>query len=551
MSFQTLKELFSESTQAFNQYPALGFVGEKPMSFGEVEEKVQLVITFLENKGIQKGDKIGIYSSNQPNWGIAYFAIVSMGAVAVPLLPDFHENEVENILTHSEAKALFVSENLFRKLKADVFEQLEFCMLIDTFALINSAEIKQSELVELPCSLGTERSVKNVEVDKDDLASIIYTSGTTGKSKGVMLSHWNLVFTVINSGKIHHISTTDRLLSMLPLSHTLENTVAFLLPFSRGASISYLQKPPIPSVLLPALKTVRPTIILSVPLIIEKIYKGKVLPEINSKTITRFLYKLPLTRKLLNRVAGQKLMKTFGGELEFFGIGGAKLDPAVERFMMEARFPYAIGYGLTETAPLLAGFDSFKGKYQSTGPAMSGVMLKINDPDPVTGEGEIWAKGDNVMKGYYKEPELTAEVITPDGWFRTGDLGNLDRAGYLFIKGRLKNMIVGASGENIYPEEIEAIINRFKHVLESVVVQKKGKLVAMVHFNRDEIEAKYKHLKEQANQYVEKQIEDLTIELQHFVNSQVNKFSRVQLVVSHVEPFEKTATKKIKRFLYY
>ncbi|HNW51891.1 MAG TPA: AMP-binding protein, partial [Prolixibacteraceae bacterium] len=253
----------------------------------------------------------------------------------------------------------------------------------------------------------------------------------------------------------------------------------------------------------------------------------------------------------LNRVIGKKLMDTFGGRLKFFGIGGAKVNPEVEQFLIEANFPYAIGYGLTESAPLLAGFDSYKGSFQTTGPVMEGVTLKIHNPDPVTGEGEIWAKGDNVMKGYYKEPEMTREVLVEGGWFRTGDLGCFDRKGFLSIKGRLKNMIVGSSGENIYPEEIEEIINRFKYVLESVVVQKKGKLVAMVHFNMDELQLKYSNLKEQANQMIDNYIEELSKELQEYVNSKVNKFSRVQLVVAQLEPFEKTATKKIKRFLYY
>jgi long-chain acyl-CoA synthetase len=388
-------------------------------------------------------------------------------------------------------------------------------------------------------------------LQEDDLASIIYTSGTTGKSKGVMLSHKNLAFTVEKASKIHPMDTSDRLLSVLPLSHTYENSIAFILPFSAGASVNYLRKPPIPAVLLPALKKVKPTIMLSVPLIIEKVYKGNVLKQLNSKFITRSLYKFAPTRKLLNYVAGKKLKETFGGHLKFFGIGGAKLDSSVEKFLIEAKFPYAIGYGLTETAPLLAGFDSYKGKYKSTGPVMEGVTLKINDPDPSTGQGEIWAKGDNVMQGYYKEPELTSEVLTDDGWFKTGDLGCFDESGYLFIKGRLKNMIVGASGENIYPEEIEAIINRFRHVVESVVVQKKGRLVAMVYFNMEEIESRYNDLKEQAGQYVDKHLADLSTELQQFVNSRVNKFSRVQVVIAHVTPFEKTATKKIKRFLYY
>jgi long-chain acyl-CoA synthetase len=546
MSVSTIGDLFNESVKNNGSRLALGFVNEKSLSYNDVNSKVNAVMAYLETKGIKVGDKVGILSANMPNWGIAFFAISKMGAVVVPILPDFHENEIENILTHSESKALFVSENLIRKIKPEVNEKLQFAVLIDRFA-----EITSDNIVELESFIieGTMPKFE-YEVNKHSLASIIYTSGTTGKSKGVMLSNWNLVFTVLGLMKMRKVFNSDRFLSILPLSHTLENTVGFLLPFHAGSSVSYMKKPPIPSVLIPALKVVKPTIMLTVPLVIEKIYKGKILPNINSKALTRILYKFSPTRKLLNKVAGKKLMETFGGKMGFFGIGGAKLDPMVEQFLIEAKFPYAIGYGLTETAPTLAGFDSFQGKFQSTGPAMEGVTLKVNNPNSITGEGEIWAKGDNVMKGYFKEPELTAEVLTDDGWFKTGDLGCFDKSGYLFIKGRLKNMIIGASGENIYPEDIEAVINRFKHVLESVVVQKKGKLVAMVHFNHEELEAKFTHLKETANQYVDKHVDELVTELHDFVNSRVNKFSRVQVVVSQIEPFEKTATKKIKRFLY-
>ncbi|HKK80957.1 MAG TPA: AMP-binding protein [Prolixibacteraceae bacterium] len=550
MTNRTLRSLFYNSVEKNSSHPSLGFVGEDPLTFKEVKNKVESLVAFLQHKGIKKGDKVGIYSENQPHWGVAYFALVTIGAIAVPLLPDFHEDEIENILKHSESKALFVSDSLYRKIKTEVLKRLDFSVLLDNFSLLNQNEEQESGGETILNTFEGEK-VDEVEISEDDLASIIYTSGTTGKSKGVMLSHKNLAFTAEKAGKIHPMGPADRLLSILPLSHTYENSIAFILPFSAGAWVNYLRKPPIPAVLLPALKKVKPTIMLSVPLIIEKVYKGKVLKELNSKFITRSLYKFAPTRKLLNYVAGKKLKETFGGHLKFFGIGGAKLDPSVESFLIEAKFPYAIGYGLTETSPLLAGFDSFQGKHKSTGPAMEGVTLKINDPDPSTGQGEIWAKGDNVMQGYYKEPELTAEVLTDDGWFKTGDLGCFDESGYLFIKGRLKNMIVGASGENIYPEEIEAVINRFKHVVESVVVQKKGRLVAMVHFNMEEIEAKYREMKEQAGQYVDKQLDDLTVELQQFVNSRVNKYSRVQVVIASATPFEKTATKKIKRFLYY
>ena len=551
MKINTLGDVVKNSAQKFGSSPALGFVGEQMLTFSEVARKVDAVVAFLENNGIKSGDTVAILSSNQPNWGIAFFAIGTMGAVAVPILPDFSEGEIENVLTHSEAKAIFVSESLCRKISDIHIETLKLRVVIEQFALVKDGT-EADDAAWLESSLNDQAAAqKEHHVDTHDLASLIYTSGTTGKSKGVMLTHNNLIFSAEMSGRIHPMDTTDSMLSVLPLSHTYENTIGLILPMMYGVSINYLRTPPVPSVLIAALQQVKPTLMLTVPLIIEKIYKGKILPAFNAKALTRMLYKSPPARKVLNRVAGKKLMRIFGGRLKFFGIGGSKLDPVVERFLIEAKFPYAVGYGLTETSPLLAGFDAFCGKHQSTGLPMQGVTLKINNPDPATGQGEIWARGENVMRGYYKEPELTQEVLTDDGWFKTGDLGCFDKSGYLFLKGRVKNMIVGASGENIYPEEIEEIINRFKYVLESLVIQQKGKLVALVHFNMEELQNTYQHLKDQASQYIEKHIEELTRELQHYVNSRVNKFSRIQRVVAHLEPFKKTATKKIKRFLYH
>jgi long-chain acyl-CoA synthetase len=264
----------------------------------------------------------------------------------------------------------------------------------------------------------------------------------------------------------------------------------------------------------------------------------------------RLLYKIPFLRKKFNQIAGKKLLKTFGGELTFFGVGGAKLNRTVERFLSEAKFPYAVGYGLTETAPLLAGANPRNTILESTGPAIEDIELKINNPDPKTGEGEIWARGANVMKGYYKEPEITAQVLTPDGWFKTGDLGMLDSENNLFIKGRLKNMIVGASGENIYPEEIESVINNFRFVVESLVIQQKGKLVAYVHLNMEELEKKYQNLKHDMSEKYEEKKEELLTELKEYVNTHVNKFSQINKVFVQPLPFQKTATLKIKRYLY-
>ena len=536
------------SVEKYPDHIALSFVGEESLTYSETGAKVDQIAAWLQSQGIKQGDKVAILSSNQPNWGIAYFGIASIGAVVVPILPDFHENEIQNVLSHSEAKILFISEGLYNKVQNMEIESLQQLVLIDQWAEIakgtSKKDLKQLTAIEFTATL------EAVDVQPNDLASIIYTSGTTGKSKGVMLSHENLLFTAENSSQFQKMESTDRLLSILPLSHTYENTLGLIMPIINGASIFYMKKPPTPSVLLPALAKVKPTIMLSVPLIIEKVYNSKVKATFNNKALSRILYKIPFFRKILNGIAGKKVYESFGGSLKFFGIGGSKLAPDVERFLIEGKFPYAIGYGLTETAPLLAGFSVFQGKHQSTGVAMNGVTLKINNPDPKTKEGEIWAKGKNIMKGYYKEPELTKEVLTEDGWFKTGDLAVMDKEGYLFIKGRSKNMILSPSGENIYPEEIEAVINRFRYVVESIVVQKKGKLVAMVHFNKEEIEKKYQNFREQAGQVVEQKISELVKEVQEYVNANVNKFSRVQLVVVQPEPFEKTATKKIKRFLY-
>jgi long-chain acyl-CoA synthetase len=466
-----------------------------------------------------------------------------MGAVVVPILPDFSGIEVGNVLEHSEAKAIFISSSLLVRIEGFKSENLKTVIQIEDYSIISS-ESKSSEFKfsALPA--------KEYDIQEEDLASIIYTSGTTGRSKGVMLTHKNITFNALKGKVIQHMDESDRFLSVLPLSHTYENTLGLVLPMLCGCCVYYLRKPPTPAVLVPAMAEVKPTVMLTVPLIIEKIYFNKIMPTFRDKAILRYLYKIPVIRKKLNEAAGKKLIKTFGGCLKFYGIGGAKLNKTVEKFLIEAKFPYAIGYGLTETAPLLAGANPSKSVYESTGPAIEGIELIINNPDPKTGEGEIWAKGPNVMKGYYKDPEITATVLTPDGWFKTGDLGTLDSKNNLFIRGRLKNMILSSTGENIYPEEIESIINNFRFVVESLVVQQKGKLVAMVHINMEELEKKYQLLKEDMTEKFEEKKEELFAELKEYVNSQVNKFSQIQKVILHPNPFQKTATLKIKRFLY-
>jgi len=538
----TFPGLLQKTVSEFGHRPAYAFVGEKPMTYQEVSDKVYAVISMLEKLGVVPGDKVGLLSANMPNWGVTFFAITSMGAIIVPMLPDFSELEISNVIEHSDMNTVFVSKSLNKKVTSTGNNGIKNIIGIENFSIIKSE-------VKIPFDSKAIPS-KTYDVKEVDMASIIYTSGTTGKSKGVMLSHRNICFTAVKSRIIQPVNDQDRFLSVLPLSHTYENTLGLILPLLGGSCVYYLQKPPTPAVLLPALKQVRPTIMLTVPLIIEKIYKSKILPAFNDKATTRFLYKIPMLRKKFNRLAGKKLLRTFGGELNFFGIGGAKLNKEVEKFLIEAKFPYAIGYGLTETSPLLAGVQPDRIKLQSTGPALDGIELKINNPGKYTGEGEIWARGANVMMGYYKEPKLTKEVLTDDGWFKTGDLGLFDENNYLYIRGRSKNVIIGASGENIFPEDIESIINNFKHVAESLVIQQKGKLVALVHFNREEIEQQYKHMKDGVSQIVDEKCEELKKELRIYVNEKVNKFSKIQVVETMKEEFEKTATKKIKRFVY-
>lgn len=545
----TIPELFYHSVEKYHDRTSLVFTGEENHTYDQTRQEVERIALLLKDLGVKKGDRVAILSTNMPNWGKAFFAGSIIGAINVPILPDFHENEIRSILEHSESRILMVSENLYKLVAENCPSTVERIILMDNFALVPE-NTGVEELKELKSALPEGTLEGREQVEEDDLVSIIYTSGTTGNSKGVMLTHKNITWTARQSRTLQEVVPEDRFLSILPLSHTLENTVGFLLPFMYGASIHYLRKPPVASVLLPALQLVKPTVMLSVPLIIEKVFRTKILPKFQKSAFVRSLYSVRLIQKFLHRIAAKKLYETFGGKLRFFGIGGAKLDSNVERFLKDGKFPYAIGYGLTETSPILAGAVGKNRRVGSTGLAMEGVSLRIANPDPLTGEGEIQAMGANVMRGYYKSEELTNEVFTSDGWFKTGDRGMFDSKNRLFIKGRIKTMIVGASGENIYPEEIETVINKMRFVLESLVLEKKGKLVAMIHLNMEEVEENFKHLKDEAKSFVHEKMEEVLNDIHQKVNDEVNKFSRIQKVVLQPIPFEKTPTKKIKRFLY-
>ena len=538
MTINTLYELVRNSVEKFASKVAFSMFEGDDVTYAEVGRRIEKVQEILTGAGLRAGDKVALLSSNMPNWGVCYFAVTSAGMVAVPILPDFSGEELDMIIAHSEAKALLVSDRLFTKLSKQTIERLNVVVRTKNLGVI-AQRVRGEGTMAVP--------------KPDDLAVIIYTSGTTSKPKGVMLTHAALCAQVGISSGIFPVLPDDVFLSVLPLSHTYECSIGMIYPFSMGARVVYLDRPPTASALMPALRAVRPSVMLIVPLIIEKIYRHQVLAKFNSNGFWRTLYKVGFLRRYLHRVAGKKLLKLFGGRLRFLGIGGAKLDGGAEKFLLEAKVPYAIGYGLTETAPLLAGAAPSQVRLGSTGPQAPGVQLRLEHINPDTRQGEVVALTPSVMLGYFKNPEATKEVFTDDGWFRTGDLGEFDKDGWLYIKGRLKNMIVGPGGENIYPEDIETVLNSHVYIADSIVTEQEGRLVALVHFNRDEIEAMVDNWSEEwetKKEAWEAKTEQLKKEIMDFVNAKVNRFSRISEVVEEKDDFAKTPTHKIKRFLY-
>ena len=544
----TLPALLNRSVALYKERPAFSKVSKEAMSYDSFDQKVKDMIILLKANGISKGDKVALLSENMPNWAVAYFAVTYFGGVIVPVLPDFHPADVHHIIRHSEAKAIFVSKKHLQTIEELDNSDLKFVIKLDDLSLVEEMT-NHSYIQKLGKKLEKMNLLKQIpKPQEDEMAALLYTSGTTGHSKGVMLSHKNLVTNAMSAYKNVTITSDDVFLSILPLAHTLECTVGMIVPLLHGAHVVYIDKTPTPNVLIKAFSVVQPTMMLSVPLIIEKIYKNKVLPKFTSSFIMRTLYSIPFTRKKLNKIAGKKLVETFGGRLRFFGIGGAPLARYVEEFLAEADFPYIVGYGLTETSPLIAGTRLGNPvKIGSTGLPMVGVSISIKDPNE-DGEGEIRVKSPSVMLGYYKDEEQTAQVME-DGWFLTGDLGYMDDDGYLFISGRSKNMILGASGENIYPEQIESIINQHETVADSLVLQADGKLIARIHLDYELIDTMFKAHNEPdaaVKQKIEEHLEKMRIE----TNEKLASYSKITKFIEQIEPFVKTPTKKIKRYLY-
>lgn len=544
----TLTSFLEGSTEAYSNLTALQTwrVKGSEVSYPVLLARSRSIAHFLANDGVKKGDAVAILGESCPNWTTAYFGINCAGAVAVPILPDFSEFDVQRIMNHSQAKVVFVNSKHASKVKGLGVKviRMEDLFYIPDFESSDLKAVKFKDLggIDTKATALSSDDMKVLEQrrpQEDDVASLIYTSGTTGTPKAVMLTNRNICWNAyVNSTTFIKITPGWDALSILPLSHVYEFTIGMLLLLISGVQIHYLGKAPSPASLMPALSEVRPHVVLSVPLLIEKVYRRALAPKIKEDTTLGKLYRNRLTAPFIKMILHSKVMKTFGGRVKFFGVGGAAFDPEAEAFFNEIRFPYAVGYGLTETSPLIAGFGPKAHSVGTVGFPIDGLSVKI-DPE----NSEVLVKGPSVMKGYYRNDELNEEVFTKDGYFRTGDIGALTEEGRLVIKGRCKTMILGPSGENIYPESIEFLLDAEENVVESLVVaDQTGRLTAMVHLDLETLKKKGIVAMENVEEYLEKILES--------VNSKLSAFSKIKNIKLQKVPFERTPSNKIKRFLY-
>ncbi len=466
---------------------ALSNYKEKGYSYKEIAEKILKLHILFKGSGIKEGDKIALVGRNSANWCVTYLAVVTYGAVIVPVLPDFKPEDITNIINHSDSRLLFVDDKINETLDITRIPLIIGVLSLDDFRLIKSTD---ADLKELFSTLDQEYSkafpqlkqedIKFSDISNDKLAVISYTSGTTGFSKGVMITHNSLAANVRYAQNNMPLKPGDPIVSFLPLAHTYGCAFEFLFPFTIGCHITILSKTPSPQIIIQAFKEIRPTLILSVPLVIEKIFKKQLIPVI-SKPHMKILLAIPVVNKLLHKKIREKLVETFGGRFHEIVIGGAAFNADAEKFFKKIEFRFSVGYGMTECGPLISYASWDTTKLGASGRAVDTLEVTIDSPDPGNIVGEIILKGENVMTGYYKNEKATSEMIDEKGWMHTGDLGVIDKDGNIFIKGRSKSMILGPSGQNIYPEEIEAVINNKNYIVESVVISVDNKLIALIH----------------------------------------------------------------------
>jgi long-chain acyl-CoA synthetase len=526
---------------------ALSNYKEKGHSYKEIAEEILKLHILFRGSGVKEGDKIALVGRNSANWCISYLAVVTYGAVIVPILPDFKPDDLTNIINHSDSRLLFVDDKIYDLLDISRMAEIIGVFSLDDFRMIISANQAVRDSFS---SLDEKYSTAFPEVKKEDimfsgisndeLAVISYTSGTTGFSKGVMITHNSLAANIRYAQNNMPLRAGDPLVSFLPLAHTYGCAFEFLFPFTIGCHITILSKTPSPQIIIQAFKEIKPRLILSVPLVIEKIFKKQLLPVIG-KPHMKILLSVPLLNKVLYKKINAKLVETFGGEFKEIVIGGAAFNADAEIFFKKIRFKFTVGYGMTECGPLISYASWDTTKLGASGRAVDTLEVTIDSPDPENIVGEIILRGENVMTGYYKNEKATREMIDDKGWMHTGDLGIIDKDGNIFIKGRSKSMILGPSGKNIYPEEIEAVINNKDYIVESVVISLDNKLIALV-FPDYEMMKRDNVSEEQLIEYLDKTRKELNDRLPEFMA--VNKF-RI-----HSEEFAKTPKRSIKRFLY-
>ena len=518
------------------------------LAYSQVAERILRLHALFDEMGLARGTKVCLLGRNSSNWAIVYLAVVSYGATVVPILPDFHPSDCENIVNHSDSVCLFASDAFLEKLDRAKMPALRAIFSLADFSLVSEAVDSGMKAKIAAAEKTFERDYRSrlnpesfrfAEIPGSELAAIVYTSGTTGFSKGVMLSHENFISNLVYAQKMMPLKKGDTILSFLPLAHMFGNAFEFVFPFSVGCHITFLGKMPTTNVLIEAFSAVKPRMILSVPLIIEKIYYKQIKPMIESPKL-KTLMKIPLLRSLIYRKVRDKILGFFGGNVMVVIIGGASFSSEVEDFLLKIRFPFTVGYGMTECAPLICYCDWWKRSKADCGRLVDRMEMKIVGGSESV-PGEIWLRGSNLMKGYYKNPEETAKVIDGEGWFHTGDLGSVDAKGGVYIRGRIKTMILNASGQNIYPEEIEGKLNTLPLVAESLVLDVQGKLKALVHPDVAEVEKLGLETKALAERMEQNRIA---------LNKQLPEYGRIASIEIQTEEFMKTPTNKIKRYLY-
>lgn len=548
MEFQSVNKLLEKSFRENWDRPALSNYKGQDLAYRDVARRIAKLHIAFEQCGLEKGDKVAICSRNQANWGVSFLAALTYGAVPVPILHEFKPGNIHYLVNHSEAKVLFVDDVIWENLSEAEMPGLYVVVQINNFNFLYSKTEEMSQVRQhlnesfghrYPNNFGPE-DLDYYEDKADELAVINYTSGTSGFSKGVMVPYralWsNIEFAHVQA--MPQLDNNTEVVSMLPSAHMYGMMFEFLFEMTVGAHVHFLTRVPSPKIIMQAFADIKPHIIIAVPLIIEKVYKSKLKPILDRN---KMIMNLPIIDKVIQKKILQELVNAFGGRFYEVIIGGAAFNPEVERFFRKIGFPFTVGYGMTECAPIIGYADWKDAKLYSCGKQVLNMEIRIDSPDPQNIPGEVLVKGANVFLGYYKNEEATKSVLGEDGWFHTGDMGVMDSDGYLFLKGRSKCMILGPSGQNIYPEEIEGVVNNVTYVVDSLVIEDHGALVSLIYpdYHQAELDGLSKS-----------QLEAKLLETLPEINKQIPNYAKISKMEFMPEDFERTPKRSIKRYLY-